>query len=111
MKGKLPGGHTAPWPTKNGERASAAASPVTRPCENDRTPAAGTDGAAITSYWSGASHQPSARDGTGGERIARLTEARDQLIGVLATLDEHSRSPAAATVDMAIHQINSELDR
>jgi hypothetical protein len=50
-----------------------------------------------------------AGNGPDGDRAARLTAARDQLLQVLATLDEYSRSPAAATVDLAIHQINFEL--
>ncbi|MDB5690435.1 MAG: hypothetical protein JWL91_2311 [Sphingomonas bacterium] len=45
----------------------------------------------------------------GALRIRQLIDARDQLVRVLVTLDEHSRSPAPATVDLAIHQINREL--
>ena len=43
------------------------------------------------------------------ERSGRLGEARALLIAALELLDLHSRSPAPATVDFAIHQINSEL--
>jgi hypothetical protein len=48
-------------------------------------------------------------DQADADRIRHLIAARDQLEQALVTLDEYARSPAAATVDMAIHQINREL--
>jgi len=44
-----------------------------------------------------------------GERIAALVQARAGLAAALNLLDRHSRSPAAANVDLAIHLIDQEL--
>jgi hypothetical protein len=43
-------------------------------------------------------------------RLLHLTAARDQLLRILVTLDEHCRSPAPATLDLAIHHLNREIE-
>lgn len=42
-------------------------------------------------------------------RTMQLIAARDRLLEVLVVLDEHCRSPAPGTLDLAIHQINREI--
>ena len=44
------------------------------------------------------------------ERLCALGKAREQMVALLLVLDENSRSPAAATLDLAIHYLTSELD-
>jgi hypothetical protein len=56
-------------------------------------------------------HELAANDPRESERIAGLMEARASLVAALALLDLHARSPAAANVDLAIHQIDAELAR
>ncbi len=48
-------------------------------------------------------------EGLTRERAAKLREARGLLAAALELLDDHARSPAAANVDLAIHQIDAEL--
>lgn len=57
------------------------------------------------------SEQCSAGDGgqPDRERLARLAEADALLALALTILDGYSRSPAAATVDLAIHHLRAEM--
>lgn len=43
------------------------------------------------------------------ERLSKLSEAREQMAAALLLLDEHSSSPAAAMLDLAIHHLDGEL--
>ena len=43
------------------------------------------------------------------ERLAQLAEADALLCLALTILDGHSRSPAAATLDLAIHHLRAEM--
>lgn len=43
------------------------------------------------------------------ERLSKLSEAREQMAAALLLLDDHSHSPAAATLDLAIHHLDGEL--
>ena len=43
------------------------------------------------------------------ERLTRLSEARAQMAAALELLDDHSRSAAAATLDLAIHHLDGEM--
>ena len=52
---------------------------------------------------------PTENDLADRERETRLVEARAWLVIARDLLDHHSRSPAAANVDLAIHQIDQEL--
>ena len=42
------------------------------------------------------------------ERMAKLGEAHALMDAALRLLDEHSRSPAAATLDLALHHLDGE---
>jgi len=42
-------------------------------------------------------------------RLRQLTITRDRLLQSLAILDRYCRSPAPATLDLAIHQLNQEI--
>ncbi len=43
------------------------------------------------------------------QRLAKLSEARELMAAALQLLDDHCRSPAGATLDLAIHHIDGEL--
>ena len=43
------------------------------------------------------------------ERLIKLSQAREQMSAALLLLDEYSQSPAAATLDLAIHHLDAEL--
>lgn len=43
------------------------------------------------------------------ERLGQLSNARAQMAAALLMLDDHSHSPAAATLDLAIHYLDREL--
>ena len=42
-------------------------------------------------------------------RLAKLSEARELMAAALLLLDRHSSSPAAATLDLAVHHLDGEL--
>ena len=111
-----PGRDPAPWPFAEGDP------PDVRGAHRDRIDRQGGEaeepGAANGSGFCGAAgsfpiriaaaspHHWSAAE---KDRAGRLVEARDALAATLALLDLHSRSPAAANVDLAIHYLNLEL--
>lgn len=61
--------------------------------------------------WSKARDDDAAMPPAANPARARLLVARNRMIEALRMLDEDSLSAAAASLDMAIHQLDRELSR
>jgi hypothetical protein len=85
-----PADHPPPWPLADEIAAPARAASIER---------------TLIDAWESCARL----GGDQNERLLVLTEAREGLVTILALLDRHSHSPAAANLDLAIHQIEAEL--